>query len=386
MEKTVSMRSVIIRRLTLLVPALLVSILQMTGDAAEKRTYTEIVTVKIESDEYTALSKAKERAKEEAIRSYLNDVYKDRTATLNLSGDDRYIQDMEVVESVVEGFFSKELKARIRVTINEEEVRAYLKRQGAVTGRNEERRIIVMIIPGRMDSGDASAVLDNIRAEIRNRLTAAEYTVIDSDDNAVNETLTEEADYNRMVQHLNSIADKLADKGEWLVLGKVDTSVSPNGSANIYRAMMTGKVVGLANRDILWEGNPDGAARAPSSEALAALRQAAIAGGNSFAESVVAALDSKTLVKERVGDRFEFIFATGGNYGLERKIMKLLKEDIKGVKNVSRKTGGKGDMVVDVQYIGVIDDMVDFLYDNFQKDADFKRWNPIKQGSRVVFK
>ena len=61
---------------------------------------------------------------------------------------------------------------------------------------------------------------------------------------------------------MNKIADQLADKGEWLVLGKVDVSVAASGSSYIYRAMMTGKTVSLANRDIMWEGNPDGSARA----------------------------------------------------------------------------------------------------------------------------
>lgn len=353
--------------------------------AAESRTYTEMVTVTVEDDEYSALNKAKTRAAEQALRSYMHDVYKDRSSTLDLTGDGTFIRDLEVVESSVSGWVSKELKAKIKVTINEEEVRAYLKRQGAVTGRNEDRRIVVMIIPGKMDSGDAPAVLDNVRAEIRRSLTAAEYTVIDSDDSAVQETLTEEADYNRMVQHLNGIADKLADKGEWLVLGKVDVAIAPNGSANIYRAMMTGKVVGLANREIMWEGNPDGSSRASKAEAKAALRLAAIAGGKSFAGEVVSALNSKTLTKERRGERFEFIFPTAGNYGLERKILKLLNDEIKGLKNVSKKTRGKGDMVIDVQYAGKIDDLVDLLYDNFQRDPLLKLWNPQIQGARVVF-
>lgn len=358
----------------------------LTALSAESRTYTEIVTVKVEDDEYSALNKAKTKALEQALRNYLSDVYPDRSTTLNLTGNDKFLKDMEVVESNVSGWGSKELKAKIKVIINEEEVRAYLKRQGAVMGKNEDRRIVVMIIPGKIDSGDAATVLDNVRAEIRNSLSAAEYTVIDSDDSVVHEALTEEADYNKMVQHMNSIADKLADRGEWLVLGKVDMSITPSGSVNIYRAMMTGKVVGLANRDLMWEGNLDGAARASKAEAPAALRKAAIEGGKSFADKVVGALNSKTLVKERTGDRFEFIFPTAGNYGLERKILKLLKEDIKGLKRVSKKTGGKGDMVVDLQYIGTIDDLVDLLYDNFQTDSHLKKWNPQKQGSKVIFK
>jgi len=355
--------------------------------AAETRTYTEIVTVKVEDDEYSALNKAKERAREQALRSYLNDVYKDRAATLNLTGDDKYIKDMEVMESnVSSGWGSKELKAKIKVTINEEEVRAYLKRQGVVTGKNDDRRIVVMIIPGKMDSGDAPAILDNVRAEIRSSLAAGEYTVIDSDDSAVQEALTEEADYNKMVQHMNKIADKLSDKGEWLILGKVDLDIVPSGSVNIYRTMMTGKVVSLANREIMWEGNPDGSARASRVDAKAAIRQSAIAGGKVFAEKVLGALNTKTLTQERRGSRFEVIFAAGGDYKLERKILKLLKEDIKGLKDVNQKGRGKGDMVVDLMYVGKISDLVDLLLDNFEKDSQMKSFSPEIVGNKVIFK
>lgn len=354
--------------------------------AAEVRTYTEIVTIKVEDDEYTARKKAEQRAREQALEHYLRDVYPDRAATLNLTGDEQYIKDLEIVESSIEGLFSKELKAKIRVTINEEAVRAYLKRQGAVTGKNEERRIVVMIIPGRMDTGDAPMILDNVRAEVRRSLTAAEYTVIDSDDEAVNKALNEEADYNQMVQHMNRIADDLADKGEWLVLGKVDVSVAPSGSAYIYRAMITGKAVSLASRDLLWEGNPDGAARASMEEAKAAIRLAAIAGGKAFAKEVVAALNTKTLTQERRGARFELLLPTRGDYRLERKLLKLFNEDIKGLKNVSQKNRGKGDMVVDLYYAGRISDLVDLLMDTFEKDEQLKNWNPEIQGNRVVFK
>lgn len=353
---------------------------------AETRTYTEKVTVKVEDDEYSALNKAKERAREQALRSYLNDVYKDRAATLNLTGDERYIKDLEVIDSSVGGVFSKELTAKIKVTINEEEVRAYLKRQGAVTGKNDDRRIVVMIIPGKMDSGDAPAILDNVRAEIRSSLAAGEYTVIDSDDAAVNEALTEEADYNKMVQHMNKIADKLSDKGEWLILGKVDLDIVPTGSVNIYRTMMTGKVVSLASREIMWEGNPDGSARASRVDAKAAIRQSAIAGGKTFAEKVLGALNTKTLTQERRGSRFEVVFAAGGDYKLERKILKLLKEDIKGLKDVSQKGRGKGDMVVDLMYVGKISDLVDLLLDNFEKDSQMKSFNPEIAGNKVIFK
>lgn len=354
--------------------------------AAEVRTYTEIVTIKVDDDEYTARKKAEQRGREQALEHYLRDVYPDRAATLNLTGDEKYIKDLEILESSVEGMFSKELKAKIRITINEEAVRAYLKRQGAVTGKNEERRIVVMIIPGKMDTGDAPMILDNVRAEVRRSLTAAEYTVIDSDDEAVNQALTEEADYNKMVKHMNKIADQLADKGEWLVLGKVDVSVAPSGSAYVYRAMMTGKTVSLASRDLMWEGNPDGAARASKDEAKAAIRLAAIAGGKKFASEVVNALNTKTLTQERRGARFELVLPTRGEYRLERKLLKLLGEDIKGLKNVSQKNRGKGDMVVDLYYAGKISDLVDLLMDNFEKDAQLKRWNPEIQGNKVVFK
>ena len=353
---------------------------------AETRTYTETVTVKIVDDEYSALNKAKERAREQALRSYLNDVYKDRAATLNLTGDEKFIQDMEQLESSTSGMFDKELKAKFRVTINEEEVRAYLKRQGAVTGKNEDRRIVVMLIPGKMDSGDAPVILDNIRAEIRRSLTAAEYTVIDSDDQAVHDALTEEADYNKLVSHINKLADTLADKGEWLVLGKVDMDIVQNGGTYIYRAMMTGKAVSLASRDIMWEGNIDGAARGSKNEAKAALRLSAINGGKAFASEVLGALNTKTLTQERRGSRFEVVFAAGGDYKLERKILKLLKEDIKGLKDVSQKGRGKGDMVIDLMYVGKISDLVDLLLDNFEKDSQMKSFNPEIAGNKVIFK
>jgi hypothetical protein len=353
---------------------------------AEVRTYTEIVTIKVDDDEYTARKKAEQRGREQALEHYLRDVYPDRAATLNLTGDEKYIKDLEILESSVSGLFSKELKAKIRITINEEAVREYLKRQGAVTGKNEERRIVVMIIPGKMDTGDAPMILDNVRAEVRRSLTAAEYTVIDSDDEAVNQALTEEADYNKMVQHMNKIADDLADKGEWLVLGKVDVSMAPSGSAYVYRAMMTGKTVSLASRDIMWEGNPDGAARASKDEAKAAIRLAAIAGGKAFAKEVVNALNTKTLTQERRGARFELVLPTKGDYRLERKLLKLLGEDIKGLKNVSQKNRGKGNMIVDLYYAGKISDLVDLLMDTFEKDPQLKSWNPELQGNKAVFK
>lgn len=348
---------------------------------AETRTYTEMVTVKVEDDEYSALNKAKERAREQALRSYLNDVYKDRASTLNLTGDDKYIQDMEVIESKIGGMFTKELTAKIKVTINEEEVRAYLKRQGAVAGKNEERRIFVILIPGKMDTGDAPAILDNVRAEVRKNLTAAEYTVIDSEEQVKRlESLTEEADYSKLVGQLDGL-------GEWVVIGKVDIDVTQDGSMRSYHALMTGKTVSITSRDLMWEGNIDGLARVKASESpKAALRMAAINGGKAFAKEVLNALNTKTLTQERRGSRFEVQFASGGDYKLERKILKLLKEDVKGLKNVSQKNRGKGDMVVDLYYVGKISDLVDLLLDNFEKDSQLKRFSPEIDGNKVIFK
>jgi hypothetical protein len=346
-----------------------------------------MVTVAVDDDEYTARKKAEQRAREQALEHYLRDVYPDRAATLNLTGDEQYIRDLEILESAVSGFFGKELQAKIKVTINEEAVRAYLKRQGAVTGRNEERRIVVMLIPGKMDSGDAPFVLDNVRAEVRRSLTAAEYTVIDSDDEVVQQALTEEADYNKMVKHINNIADKLADRGEWLVLGKVDVDVSQDGSMKSYHALMTGKTVSLASRDLLWEGNVDGLARVRATESpKAALRLAAVNGGKQFAKEVTTALNTKTLTQERRGARYEVVMPTAGNYKLERKLIKLFNDEIAGLKNVSQKGRGKGDLVLDLYYVGKISDLVDLLLDTFEKDQQLQRWNPQIDGNKVIFK
>lgn len=374
------------KRIALMLIALGLMLLPLLA-AAEVRTYTEMVTVTVDNDEYTARKKAEQRAGEQALEHYLRDVYPDRSATLNLSGDEQFINDLEIVESNVSGIFSKELQAKVKVTINEEAVRAYLKRQGAVTGRNEERRIVVMLIPGKMDSGDAPFILDNVRAEVRRSLTAAEYTVIDSDDEVVQQALTEEADYNKIVKHINSIADKLADRGEWLVLGKVDVDVSQDGSMKSYHALMTGKTVSLASRDLLWEGNVDGLARVRATESpKAALRLAAVDGGKLFAKEVTAALDSKTLTMERRGARYEVVMPTAGNYKLERKLIKMFNEEIAGLKNVSQKGRGKRDLVLDLYYVGKISDLVDLLIDTFEKDPQFKRWNPQIDGNKVIFK
>ncbi len=368
------------KRIILLCIALAVMMLPALA-LAESRTYTEMVTVKVEDDEYSALNKAKERAREQALRSYLNDVYKDRAATLNLTGDDKYIQDMEVVESKVGGLFTKELTAKIKVTINEEEVRSYLKRQGAVTGKNEERRIFVILIPGKMDTGDAPVILDNVRAEIRKNLTAAEYTVIDSEDQVKRlESLTEEADYSKLVGQLDGL-------GEWVVIGKVDVDINQDGSMRSYHTLMTGKTVSITSRDLMWEGNIDGLARVKASESpKVALRMAAINGGKAFSKEVLNALNTKTLTQERRGSRFEVVFPTNGNYRMEQRILKLLKDDIKGLKNVSQKNRGKGNMIVDLYYVGKISDLVDLLLANLDKDKDLKNLNPEVEGNKVIFK
>ena len=80
------------------------------------------------------------------------------------------------------------------------------------------------------------------------------------------------------------------------------------------------------------------------------------------------------------------IFPTAGNYKLVRKILKLLKEDIKGLKNVSQKNRGKGNMIVDLYYVGKISDLVDLLLDNFDRDSQLKRLNPEIDGNKVIFK
>jgi len=357
---------------SLLVPALV---------AAENRTYTEAVSVKVENDDEGAMASAKSRAIELALRHYLNDVYKDRASTLNLTGDHSFVQDLDVLESKVSGLISKILTAKINVTIDENEVRSYLKRQGAVTGKNDDRRIFVILIPGKMDSGDAPVILDILRAEIRKRLTAAEYTVIDSEDHVKRlESLTEEADYSKLVGKLDGL-------GEWVVLGKVDVEVHQDGSTRAYHAMMTGKALSISSRDLLWEDNIDGSVRVKASESpMYALRLAAIDGGKKFASAVLGSLNDKMLTQERRGARFEVRFTSGGDYKLERRILKVLKDDIKGLKDVNQKNRGKGDMVVDLVYVGKSGDLVDLLLDNFEKDAQLAKFSPEVEGNKVAFK
>lgn len=347
--------------------------------AAETRNYMETVTVPVSGDEYSALVAAKQKAKEQGLANYVKEVYSDRTETLNLGGEDKYISDLKVLSSKVGGFISKELTATIRVTINEEEVRAYLKRQGAVAGKNEEKRVFVVLIPGKMDSGDADAILDSVRAEVRKVLTAAEFTVIDSEDQTKRlESLVDGKDF--------SMVSQLEGLGEWLILGKVEMQASKDGSMLAFHTLITGKAVTISSRDLLWEDNVDGFARSMAGEPpLVGLRSSSINGGKEFGKKVLAALQTKTLTLERRGSRYEVAFNTGGNYKLERKIVKLLKEGISGLKNVSEKNRGKGSMMVDLYYVGKISDLVDLLLDNFENDPELKKFNPQIEGNKVSF-
>lgn len=353
----------------------------LRAGAGETRGYTEEVTVPVSGgDEHTALVRAKGKAKEQALKAYVQDVYGNLSETPDLGGDDKYIADIKVLESKASGFFSKELKASIRVWINEEAVRDYLKRQGAVKGRGQERRVFVVLIPGKMDTGDAEAVLDNVRAEVRKVLTAAEFTVIDSEEQTKRlESLVEGQDY--------SMVSQLEGLGEWVVLGKVETQVSKDESLLGFHTLITGKAVTITSRDLLWEDNIDGFARSQAGEPpLVGLRGSSINGGQEFATRVLGALQSKGLTSERRGSRYEFVFNTGGSYKLERKILRLLKEDIPGLKNVSEKNRGKGAMELDLYYAGKIADLVDFLLDNFEKDTELARFSPEIEGNRVNFK
>lgn len=346
--------------------------------AAETRGYTEKVTVPIADDEYSALVSAKRKAQEQALLRYVKDVYKNRDDIPDLGGDEKYIADLEVLESQTSGVFSKELTARIRVTINENAVRDYLERQGSVVPKNERKRVFVLLIPGKLDSGDADAVLDDIRAEVRSQLTAAEFDVIDSEEQTKRlESLVEGKDYS-MVSQLDGL-------GEWLVLGKVDTYITKDGSLRGYYTDIVGKAVNISNKDLLFEAKFKGTARASANDPQLGLRSSATDGGKKFGQKLVSALQTKTLTKERRGDRFEVVFKAGGNYKLERKILKLMKEGIPGLKDVSEKNRGKGDMIVDLYYAGKISDLVDLLVDNFEKDADLKKLNPQKEGNKLIF-
>ena len=93
---------------------------------------------------------------------------------------------------------------------------------------DEERRIVVILIPGKIDSGDAPVVLDNIRAEIRKNLTAAEYTVIDSEEQVSRlESLSEEADYSKLVGQLEGLGEFVHLAGG-RVSGELEPYIAPD--------------------------------------------------------------------------------------------------------------------------------------------------------------
>ena len=356
--------------------------LSTTLFAGEVRTYKEKVKVPASGDEFSALQAAKQKAKEQALQKYVGEVYPGKSEKMNLGGDDRFIDDIKILESNVGGLFSKEMEAVVRVGVNEEAVRDYLKRQGTTVGKNEDRRIFVVLIPGKIDSGDAPVVLDNIRAEIRKNLTAAEFTVIDDPEQTKKmEALAQnDIDYNKL-------ASKLEGLGEWLVLGKIDMRVSKDRYDKTYRTLITGKAVTISSRDLLWEGNIDGVARGGlDSDALIGLRASAVNGGKKFADEVLKGLQSKTLTAERRGSRYEVVMKLGGDYRLERKALKMLKEDIAGLKNVSQKQRGKGDLIFDVYYTGKVNDLVDLLDEKFEKDPAFRRLKPQIDGYKIIFK
>lgn len=349
--------------------------------AGEVRTYKEMVRLPITDDEYAAMQSAKQKAKEQALVRYVGEVYPGQSEKLNLGGDDKYIDDIKVLDSKVGGVFTKELTATISVSISEDAVRDYLKRQGTATGKNDERRIFVILIPGKIDSGDAPVVLDNIKAEVRKKLTAAEFTVIDDPEQAKRlERLAADHDYNK-------IAGELEGLGEWLVLGMVDMKVIKGRTGTTYNSLITAKAMSISSGDLLWEDNITGIARGGAdSDAHIGLRASAISGGKLFADKLLKELLTKATIGERMGTRFEVIMKLGGNYKLERKALKMLKEDIKGLKDVSQKQRGKGDLVIDVRYVGRISDLVDLLLDNFEKEVSLKSLEPQINGNKVIFK
>ena len=376
-------------KFVLLAMVLLAVLLVPMLAAAETRTYTEKVTVKVEDDEFTALKMAKTKALEQALADYVNDVYPDRSGTLNLTGDDKFVKDMEVLESNVTGWVGKELTARIKITINEEEVRAYLKRQGVVKGKNQERRIIVLLVKDNsvMDSGDAPVILDNLRAEVRNSLAEAKFRIIDNDDQAIQDNLTEDGDYNKMVSQLNRIASKLSDRAEWLIIAKVGMHIVKNGDANVYHTLMTGKLVNLSNRSLMWEGNIDESARSGKAEKLRALRQSAMTGGKSFAAKVVGAIKADELTGERMGEIYELYFQTGGDFNVESKIDKALGSESKDLKDINPKdTNGGGMYLIELKYVGKIRSLVKLLVDNFARDPELRGFKPKLDGNKVTFR
>lgn len=350
--------------------------------AGEIRTYKETVKVSVSGDEFTALQAAKQKAKEQALIRYIQEAYPGKSESLNLGGDDRYIDDLKVLENSVGGILSKEMTAVVNVVINEAAVRDYLKRQGTTVGKNDDRRIFVILIPGKVDSGDAPVVLDKIRAEVRKKLTAAEFTVIDDPEHTKRlESLTSrDLDYDKL-------AAQLEGQGEWLILARIDTKIIKGQHDKTFYTLITGKAVAIASRDLLWECNTDGVARGGSeADALIGLTKSAVNGGKKLADDVLQGLQSKTLTAERRGSRYEVVMKLGGDYRLERKVLKILKEDIAGLKKVNQKQRGKGDLVIDVFYTGQIDDLVNLLDDHFRNDQVLKKLNPQFEGNRITFR
>jgi hypothetical protein len=350
--------------------------------AGEIRIYKETVKVPVAGDEFTALQAVKQKAKEQALTRYIQEVYPGQSEKMNLGGDDKYIDDLKVLDTSVGGLFSKEMTAVVSVGINEEAVRNYLKRQGTTVGQTDDRRIFVILIPGKVDSGDAPVVLDKIRAEVRRKLTAAEFTVIDDPEQTRRlETLTSrDLDYDKLAVQLDGL-------GEWLILAKIDTKITKGQHDKTFHTLITSKAVAISSRDLLWEGNIDGVARGGSeADALIGLTKSAINGGKNLSDEVLKGLQSKSLTAERRGSRYEVVMKLGGKYSLERKVLKILKEDIEGLKNVNQKQRGKGDLVIDVFYTGRISDLVDLLVDHFENDPVLKRLNPQIEGNKVIFR
>lgn len=350
--------------------------------AAEVRTYKETVKVPVSGDEYTALQTAKQKAKEQALARYVQENHQGSSEKLNLGGADQYIDDLKVLETSMGGLFSKEMTAVINVVVNENAVTNYLKKQGTAVGKNDDRRIFVIIIPGKLDSGDAPSILDKIRSEIRRKLTAAEYTVIDDPTHTRKlESLTSrDLDYDKLATHLEGA-------GEWLILAKVDTKIIKGQHDKTFHTLITGKAVAISSRDLLWEGNIDGEARGGmEADALIGLTKSAINGGRNFAEDVHDRLASKAIIGEKRGVRYEVVMKLGGNYRLERKVLKILKEDIAGLKSVNQKQRGKGDLLIDVFYVGKIDDLIDLMDDQFRNDPVLKKLNPQIDGNKVIFR
>jgi hypothetical protein len=374
----------IARRISVPVLLMLVCFLITSSSlmAAEVRIYKETVKVPASGDEYTALQAAKQKAKEQALAHFIKDMYPGQSEKLNLGGDDQYIDDVKVLETSVGGLFSKEMTAVINVVINENAVTGFLKRQGTATGKNDDRRIFVILIPGKSDSGDAPGILDKIRTEVRKKLTAAEFTVIDDPEHTRKmESLTSrDLDYDKL-------ATQLEGMGEWLILAKVDTKIIKGQHDKTFHTLITGKAVAISSRDLLWEGNIDGEARGGlEADALIGLTKSAINGGVRFADDVLHRLQSKSVIGEKRGVRYEVVMKLGGKYALERKVLKILKEDIQGLKSVNQKQRGKGDLVFDVFYAGKISDLVDLLLDQFENDPFLKRLNPQIDGNKVVFR